>query len=291
MTHLWCFLLLAGCAGNPQVAPYTGYNLGSPDATYILPDILREVSGLTYESPSSFACIQDENGIIFIYDVVRQEIKTQYTFHIDGDYEGIAKVDQSVFVLRSDGTLFEIRNYRSDKFQLTTYYTGIQASDNEGLCYDRRSKRLLIACKSKLGKGPEYKDKRVIYGFDLLKKELIGDPVFEFDVRVMRKFALDNHIALRTKNKKKKPDEPLLKFRTSAIGIHPLTGKLYLLSAADYLLFVFDRNGSIEHMETLDPRLFNKAEGISFFDNGDMLITNEGQDKRPTLLRFNYKAP
>jgi hypothetical protein len=30
--------------------------------------------------------------------------------------------------------------------------------------------------------------------------------------------------------------------------------------------------------------MFNKAEGIAFFENGDMLITNEGQDNKPTFL-------
>jgi hypothetical protein len=62
-----------------------------------------------------------------------------------------------------------------------------------------------------------------------------------------------------------------------------------LLSAADYLLFVFNIDGSIENIETLNPVIFNKAEGITFFENCDMLITNEGQDKKPTLLRFNYR--
>jgi hypothetical protein len=32
----------------------------------------------------------------------------------------------------------------------------------------------------------------------------------------------------------------------------------------------------------------SEAEGISFFENGDMLISNEGEDRKPTLLRFNY---
>jgi hypothetical protein len=48
-------------------------------------------------------------------------------------------------------------------------------------------------------------------------------------------------------------------------------------------------DGSIEHIELLDPTMFNKAEGITFYDNGDMLITNEGQDKKPTLLYFKYR--
>ena len=81
----------------------------------------------------------------------------------------------------------------------------------------------------------------------------------------------------------------MLKFRTSAVCIHPISKKLYLLSAVDHLLFIFNMNGTIEHMEKLDPYLFNKAEGITFFDNGDMFVTNEGQHKKPTLLRFNYR--
>jgi hypothetical protein len=47
--------------------------------------------------------------------------------------------------------------------------------------------------------------------------------------------------------------------------------------------------GNLEHIEQLDPIVFNKAEGITFYDNGDMLITNEGQDKKPTVLFFKYK--
>jgi hypothetical protein len=55
------------------------------------------------------------------------------------------------------------------------------------------------------------------------------------------------------------------------------------------MLFIFDRSGQIRHIEKLDPFLFNQPEGLTFFANGDMLITNEGQQKYPTLLRFNVK--
>jgi hypothetical protein len=48
-------------------------------------------------------------------------------------------------------------------------------------------------------------------------------------------------------------------------------------------------NSDLEHVEQLNPALFNKAEGITFLENGDMLISNEGQSKKPTVLRFNYR--
>lgn len=286
-------LFLLGCGmiftKNEKI---TGYNLTKPENTFLLPDTLHEVSGLTDIDSTTFACIQDENGILFIYDAKNNEIKKQYTFNLDGDYEGITRVDQNIYILRSDGTLFEISNYTSDTFKLTSYATGIPANDNEGLCYDQDNKRLLIACKGKIGKGSEYKDKRVIYGFDLETKTLTSEPVFDFDLQVIKNFAVSKNINLPTKERKNNGQpitEPFIKFATSAIGIHPVTKKLFLLSASDYLLFIFNMNGDIEHIEQLDPTLFNKSEGITFYENGDMLISNEGQDKKPSLLFFKYK--
>ncbi len=270
----------------------TGYNFSNPSLIYELPDTLREVSGLTLIDSSTFACIQDENGILFIYDIVNNSIRNQYPFHIDGDYEGITKVDSVLFILRSDGTLFEINLFQLASPQLKSYVTGIPANNNEGLCYDRVNNRLLIACKGNIGKGEAFKDRRAIYGFDLRTKTLSDQPVFDFDIEVVKDFAVKNKIDLPSKVKKKKGEkrtEPFIKFRTSAIGIHPKTKDLFLLSASDFLLFIFDHKGGIKHMEQLNPVKFNKAEGITFYENGDMLITNEAQDKKPTVLKFNYK--
>ncbi|HEX8516338.1 MAG TPA: hypothetical protein VF868_09080 [Bacteroidia bacterium] len=267
-----------------------GYNLAVPDAAYVLPDILLEISGAVYLSPNTLACVQDENGVIFVYDLLKKEITGQHGFTIDGDYEGIALVGKVIYVLRSDGTLFEIADYRSEKSTVRTYATGIPSVNNEGLCYDKENNRLLIAAKSSVGKGPELKDQRVIYSFDLKTKTLGKQPLFIFNVQSLKDFAIKNNVKLEMRAKKNgKPAEPLLRFRPSAIAIHPVTKKLFLLSAADHILFIFNMNGNIEHIEPLDAEMFNKSEGITFGENADMLITNEGQYKKPTLLRFNYK--
>jgi uncharacterized protein YjiK len=285
------FIALSGCTSiNSSGKWNSGYNLNEPDDFQILPDILNEVSGLTWLGSDSFACIQDENGILFIYDARKKEITRQVNFGVDGDYESIARVDRTIYVLRSDGVLFGISNFNSDKFSLEIFFTNIPSYNNEGICYDRGKNRLLIACKGKSGNSPGSKDKREIYGFDLIKKALIREPVFKFDLKDIKQFAIDNQIDLPAeKSKKRKTGEPLIRFEISDLCIHPLTGKLYILSSSDHLLFVFNMNGEIENIERLNPGLFSNAEGIAFFENGDMLITNEGQNKSATLLRFNYK--
>jgi hypothetical protein len=177
---------------------------------------------------------------------------------------------------------------------VNAYPTGIPASNNEGLCYDAINNRLLIACKGKIGKGSEFKDRRVIYGFDLNTKKLGFEPVFDFDMQVIKDYALKKNIDVPVKKIKKKGQptlEPMIKFRTSAICIHPHTNQLFLLSASDHLLFVFGSTGELEHIEKLNQQTFNKPEGIAFLENGDMLISNEGQDGKPTVLKFKTSRP
>lgn len=298
MNHPFPILLILliaavfSCGTAGQTGGGTGYDLKHPNAVVIMPDTLREISGLTLLDDSTFVCIQDENGILFLYDLVNLQLREQKPFHIDGDYEGITRVGNALFVLRSDGVLFEIPDLQLPDSALTHWETGIPANNNEGLCYDAPNRRLLIACKGKIGKGAALKDQRVVYGFDLMTKTLTSEPVYVFDVRHVTAFARHHHLNLPEKKRKKKGatvSEPVIRFRTSAIGIHPVTRQLYLLSAADHLLFIYDMSGTLVHLEQLDPVLFNKAEGISFFDNGDMLITNEGQQNKPTVLRFNYQ--
>lgn len=263
------------------------YNLSSPDKIYILPDALREISGITETDASSVACIQDEKGILFIYDLLKEMIKKQYPFSNNGDYEGITRADKAIYILRSDGMLFEISNYESENSIIKSYYTGIPANDNEGLCYDRKSNRLLIAPKSNSTKDSEDKNKRFIYAFDLKSKKLVMKPLFVFHLKALGKFASENKFKVPMKSGSKgDKKEPDIQFRPSAIGIHPITNKLFVISGMEKLLFVFDMNGGIEYIEKMDPDLFPQPEGITFLKNGDMLISNE--NKIPTILRFNY---
>ena len=263
------------------------YNLSAPDKIYILPDVLREISGITETDASSVACVQDEKGILFIYDLLKEKIKQQYHFSNNGDYEGITRVDKTIYILRSDGMLFEIPSYESANSIIKSYATGIPAKDNEGLCYDQKSNRLLIAPKSNSTKDSDDKNKRFIYAFDLKSKKLIKKPLFVFNLKAIGKFASENKFKVPMKSGRKgDKKDPDIEFRPSAIGIHPITNKLFLLSGMEKLLFVFNMNGEIEYIENLDPELFPQPEGITFLKNGDMLISNE--NNKPTILKFNY---
>ena len=267
-----------------------GYALTEPDKIITLPGNLLEISGLTVIDSSSVACIQDEKGVVYIFDILNDKIKKEIHFNSGGDYEGICRVDGTMYILRSDGVLFEILNYESSSFSNKIKLEGIETIDNEGLCYDRKNNRLLIAPKSKPEKSSGFKGNHIIYAFDLISDSLIKEPVIEIDLSAVRRFIGEKTDIYVKKNKKKdKRHLPDINFKPSDICIHPVTHKLYLLSGEEHILYVFDTSGIIEYAERLDPDLFNMPEGISFFKNGDMLISNESGNRYPTILRFNYK--
>lgn len=267
------------------------YNLKQEDQTIILPTELREVSGLTIIDSKTLACVQDEEGIVFIYDPKSETIKHKIHFAGPGDYEGLATVGKDLFVLRSDATLFHIHNYQSEKWSLDSIATGIPNKDNEGLCFDPKNNQLLIGSKSKIAKGAEFKNLRTIYAFDLEQNKLKSEPLYTYDINSIKDFAVRHKIELPTRPGKKNPneEEPALKFQLSAIYIHPESKLLYVLSASDYYLFVFNPEGEIIHLEVLDPQKFNKAEGIAIMQNGDLYISNEGQSGDPKILLFKER--
>ena len=271
-----------------EIKKITNYNLSAPSANIVLPDALIEISGITGIDSTTFACVQDEMGIVFIYDSRKGQIINQIPFAGPGDYEGITRVNRSLYILRSDGILYELSDYLVKSPVINIFTTGIPAKDNEGLCYDSRNKRLLIACKQGYT-GDDIKNKQLVYSFDLKTKKLSRDPVIVLDIKVLRKTVKENDIKIPGIDKDDVDD---LDFRASDIGINPLNGKIFLISASVYTLIVADMSGKVETIAPLKKDLFRQAEGITFNSRGDLFISNEGAGKSPTLVRFNYiKAP
>lgn len=296
MTFFYRFFLLANIIFlNSQAFCQTGntlrrieYDLSSPDRVYVLPPALYEISGLTEIDASTIACIQDEHGIIFFFDINRNQIVRQINFGWEGDYEDIARVDNRLYVMRSDEFLIEIKDFSSDNFKTASYSTPIPGRNTEGLCYDLKNSRLLIVPKEISDDNPMNRDKRFIYGFDPGSGKMIKGPVLSLDIPKIEEFAVANNIRVPVRGEKGGKKTPDIRLKISAITVHPITGRLYVLSGVERLLLVFDMNGNIEYLERLDKELFVQPEGITFTRNGDLFISNEGRHKEATLIRFNY---
>ncbi|WP_157974620.1 SdiA-regulated domain-containing protein [Lewinella sp. IMCC34183] len=254
-----------------------GYSLERPDKSDELADILIEVSGLTDVDDRTLACVQDELGVVFFYGLEERRIVRELPFSDVGDYEGITRVGDRLYALRSDGKLFEIDDFAGEDFHVTTYDTGIPVKNSEGLAYDPAHHRLLIAGKSR-PKDDRYKEAKVVYAFDLDTKEVAPDPVLAFTASAIGR-------ALKAETGQWDGDASI---NPSAIAVHPLTDDIYVLSSKDHLLYVFDRTEEVKGIYPLSERRFEQPEGITFLDDGTMFISNEGKNGAPTLYRFDY---
>jgi len=263
------------------------YNINHPSIEISLPDVLKEVSGITWLEGNTLACIQDENGKVFIYNTDLKTITHSYTFGNKGDYEGIAIAGKVLYVMRSDGVLYEIINYQSSQKVENSYTLNIPSPNCEGICYDKVNNRILIASKGKPTDLDEKQAKGVrhIYCFDLRTKTLCNEPFIEISLPAIQQFMKLHNISLPPRiTKDGKEKERSVKLRSSEIAIQPETRDIYILSAIEHLLYIFAQNGTIKNVILLDKTIYPKAEGISFSSEGDMYITNEAESLPASLL-------
>ena len=239
------------------------YDLDNPDIKYPLPEYLKEISGLAYYKEEMILCVQDEKADIYVLNVDKNEIADKYNFGKKGDYEDIAVIGQTAYVLRSDGHIFEVENFSTDDRKVTDHNTPLSAkNDTEGLTYDKTSNSLLIACKGSpsIEKDNAYKGYKAIYQFDLGEMKLINKPQL-----------------IESKS------EP------SGLAIHPVFDEIYLISGTGKVLISMDRHGKVLNIHHLDPRIFKQPEGICFSPSGDLFISNEGRGGKANILRFNLR--
>ncbi len=269
--------------------PASNYNLSSPLKTYVLPPSLNEISGITILNQNELACVQDELGIVYIFSLKEGKIVQEYHTNLVGDYEGITLVGNTLYLLRSDGVLIEYPDFRSPNLKIKQYLLNLPSLNNEGLCYDMQNYRLLIAAKVKPGKGNADRDIRHIYSFDLKTKAPNNNPILKLQLDEIKTTAVNLNLPIpyRT-NKKTGAKINAFNFRPSEIAVHPIDKNIYVLSANDKLILILNKEGVIQNLLALDPVLFNKAEGLAFLPDGTMLISNEAQQGKATLLSFKY---
>lgn len=253
----------------------TGYNLSSPDRIIKLPLALKEISGITFTDSKTLACVQDENGLIFLVDIEKGEMKSYFSFSSNGDYEGIAYTGTNIYVLKSNGNIYQVSFSGSSGKTSKILKADIDEADFEGLCFDKKNNRLLAVPKNNPLEDSEGKSRHPAYSLDLKTEAVILAPVLYFDRKAIKEFA-------------KRGDIDDADFKPSAIGIHPLTGELFVLSSDSRMLFIFSPGGTIRHIEKLDRDIFYMPEGLAFLPGGDMFVSNEGGENTPTILRFNY---
>lgn len=248
---------------SSEAVKITGEGTVKVTKRWDMPSELTEISGLSHIEGDRFACVQDELGTLFVYNTGFSSIEKTIPFGPAGDYEGLAVVNDAVWVVRSDGQLYELTNINSNKPDVKEVKTSLTAKDNiEGLCFDKANNRLLLAAKD----GP--KDAKQVYGFDLASRKLLDKPVYSID--------MNNEIF--DSGKKKGGD-----MSPSGIAINPVTNDIYITDGPKGKLLVLSNSGDIKKFYTLGKE-FTQPEGLIFKPSGELFISNEGAKAKGSIM-------
>lgn len=277
---------------NDEIFPKSSfpYNLNEPTRSMVMPEILKEISGISMSYTDKYLlAVQDESGILFVIDQATGSVKRKIPFGKPGDYEDVEIVGKDVYILKNTGTLTLIKNVDQPGEQSTEPFNTPLNKENdvEGLGYDAAHQRLLLACKGKAGNAPSLHNRKAIYGFDLKTRKLDSIPLITIGQPEVQKY-LQAH-AKETRLEKvieffADPDK--FEFSPSAIAVHPLNGNLYLLSAVGNIFMVINFQGEVVYLEKLKGKVHQQPEGICFDSKGGMFISNEAGEGMPGMIYY-----
>lgn len=218
-----------------------------------LPYELREVSGITAISDKLVAMVQDEEGIIYLYDISKAQVLKKLCFSDAGDYEDIEYLNEKYYVLHSNGTIDIVDESGTLIGQIEAAHLSIK-NDTEGLCYSPTHNSLLVMCKEK-GGDQLGKHEKAIYSVDLETGQYSEEPII----------IIDRSVFLEKKKRKK--------FKPAGILVNN-DNQLIVIDSKSSLLANFSINGEYINHTKLD---LPQPEGICLMPNGDIWIVSEGE--------------
>ena len=254
-------------------------NVVSPKESTVheLPEEMNEISGITFLNDSVLVAIQDEEGILFYYNINQNKIIKKQTFADNDDYEDLVIAGNDLYTITSKGLIHQIKDFESSKPVIKSFKTAFSAkNDIEGLAYDAKKHRLLIAPKEAgLDKDKTTKE---IYGFDLKTMTLQTAPVYTIHLaEIEAQFKGDALEESSKKFLKALGNHNMNKiFRSSALAINVTSGETYILSAINGLILVLTPEGVLKKLIQLSGPEYKQPEGIAFSPNGKLYISNEG---------------
>ena len=162
----------------PQAARgLSGFDLDRAAEHWRLPRRLREISGLALTADGRLLAHHDEAAVVFELDLRTGAVVKEFQLAgvggpVRDDFEGIAAAEERLYLITSDGRLYEFREGAAGESVLFTMYaTGAgRRCEIEGLAHDPGRRALLLVCKQSRGDTPE--DRLEIHVWPLERRRL-----------------------------------------------------------------------------------------------------------------------
>jgi uncharacterized protein YjiK len=228
-------------------------------ARWILPDALREISGLALTADGRLLVSGDERGEVFEVDHRRGVMVKAFTLGdpaVLADFEAITLAGDRVFLLTSKGTLYEFpEGADGATVAYTAHDTGLaRQCEFEGVAFDPAIHSLLLACKDVHDKA--LRDSLVIYRWSLRPGNT--PTVSHLAVPLQRAIGSNGWDGLHP----------------SDITVDPLTGNYVLVAAREKALIAITPAGDVVFARPL-PGVHDQGEGLAITADGILMISDE----------------
>jgi uncharacterized protein YjiK len=254
--------------------PLDGYDFDQSAAVrWRLPGRLKEISGLALTPDGRLLAHNDENGTVFEIDYRTGEVTKSFDLAdsrgvVAGDFEGIAMAEDRVYLVTSDGRLYESPEGRNgDRVPCIVYDTQLGSDfEIEGLAYEPATRDLLLAAKAPRGKTA--KDDLSIFRWSTGTKRVADGGPIPIPIE---------EIAARIKGKE---------FNATGVERHPLSGNYFLVAGPQHAIVEITPEGALVGVEELPGDRHPQVEGITFAADYRLIVSDEGSDKRSQLTLY-----
>jgi uncharacterized protein YjiK len=244
---------------------------GTPVARWIMPEELREISGLALRPDGMLLTHDDNVGKIYVVDPRRGAILKQFVLGmgVREDFESIAIAGKDIFLLASNGTLFQFREGPDGAgVPYTMSELGIaDKCEFESMAYEADSDRLVMPCKKATSK--ELKDHLVIYRYRLSgpKSERLS----------VVSYPLKSIISKRWKG-----------LHPSDMTIDPTTKNYVIIASREDALVELTPSGRPVRVETL-PGQHVQPEGVAISSDSLLMVSDEGKKVPPVITLYRWR--
>lgn len=264
-------LIVPACGAETPETVATDQSSQEDFRQWKLPKRLREISGLALTPDERLLAVADEKAVVYELDYQEGKIIKSFAFGdpvVRGDFEGIAVLDDTVWLMTSDGLLFAAKegpDGRSVRYRKFDTGHG-DYCELEGLAQDRAAATLMLACKEAKSK----KNELMIFVWS----------VSNDGIEHVRDVTVPERSITGIIDKKR--------ISPSGIALDPQTGDWVVVAARQDALFRLTANGALSKAIILEKKGRHKqAEGIEITRDGRMLIADEGGDGRGRLAVYS----
>jgi uncharacterized protein YjiK len=233
---------------------------GKPRARWLLPPDLREISGLAFTDDGRLLVHDDGRARIVELDYRTGRVVKAFELGRPvrrGDFEGIAIAGPRIFLVTSDGVLYETREGKDrDAVPYRRTPTGAgRLCEVEGLAWEPASLALLFLCKTPRVRGLRHSITMLRWSVDG-QRWLVPDRI---TIPMDKKFR-DTYGA---------------EFRGSDLARDPVTGRYLAIAGLNRMAVELTADGRIVGAGFLGKH-HPQAEGVAVARDGTILVSDEG---------------